>query len=76
MLYTGDDEPKKAWKALSNDEKKQYEIRVKKLQTAYMVEFEKFLKGLTKEQLTAFKNARQSFKDDSTTDEEGSDVRY
>lgn len=72
-LYTGNKNPKRAWKALSADERKKLHNKVTKLRKAYMMEFEKFLKGLNKEQLTAFKNARQNAKKANSGADEADD---
>ncbi|KAF2884838.1 hypothetical protein ILUMI_21315 [Ignelater luminosus] len=48
-----------AWKNLSKLEKKEYEAEVQKLKQKYIKEYEKFLKSLSKEQLTAFSQLKR-----------------
>jgi hypothetical protein len=58
-LYKGESDPVQAWKALNTEEKRKYEEELVKKKQAYIVEFEKFLKSLSKEELEAFSRSRQ-----------------
>ncbi|XP_044257723.1 nucleolar transcription factor 1-like [Tribolium madens] len=58
-LYKGEDDPTQAWKLLSVEEKRKYEEELVKKKQAYIVEFEKFLKSLSKEELEEFSRSRQ-----------------
>lgn len=53
--YTGKKPAKQAWKLLSEQDRKKYANKVKKMKDKYITEFEIFLKSLTKEEMKAYK---------------------
>ncbi|XP_018571323.1 nucleolar transcription factor 1-A-like [Anoplophora glabripennis] len=74
-LYDGEEPALQAWKALTLEQKKVYEDELVKKKQAYIVDFENFLKSLTKEELEAFSNSRRKIKKEEPEDdddEEGS----
>lgn len=58
-MYKGEEDPIKAWKLLKSEEKRKYEEELVKKKQAYIIEFEKFLKSLSKEELEEFSKTRQ-----------------
>ncbi|KAJ8926901.1 hypothetical protein NQ314_020753 [Rhamnusium bicolor] len=72
-LYTGEEPAAQAWKALSSEQKRIYEDELVKKKQAYIVDFEKFLKSLTKEELEAFSNSRRKIKQEPEGEEEAED---
>ncbi|KAG5875219.1 Nucleolar transcription factor 1, partial [Gonioctena quinquepunctata] len=73
--YKGEEPAIKAWKALPQDERKQFEVELIKKKQMYIQEFEKFLKSMTKEELEEFSKARSKVKQEQqeNEDEESSD---
>lgn len=69
-LYDGGEPASQAWKALLPEQRKVYEDELVKKKQAYIVDFENFLKSLTKEELEAFSNSRRRTKKESEDDDD------
>ncbi|XP_056645983.1 nucleolar transcription factor 1-A-like [Diorhabda sublineata] len=77
-LYKGEGSASQAWKGLSTDEKKKYEDELVDKKRAYILDFEKFLKSMTKEELEKYSNSRkklnnQKHEEEDEEEEETSD---
>ncbi|CAG9855115.1 unnamed protein product [Phyllotreta striolata] len=72
-LYKGDESVAKAWKALSADERKNYEDELTQKKKAYILDFEKFLKSMTKEELESFSNSRKKQNQNVSQEDEDED---
>ncbi|KAK9888342.1 hypothetical protein WA026_000597 [Henosepilachna vigintioctopunctata] len=72
---------KKSWKKLPDEEKKEYEKKLVEIKRKYILEFEKFLNSLSKEELEQYSKTKQELKfssddfvdDDSTTSSQSED---
>lgn len=71
---------KKEWKKLSDEEKKIYEKKLVEIKREYILQFEKFLNSLSKEELEEFSKTKQELKfsedfvdDDDTTSSSSDD---
>nr|XP_023013556.1 nucleolar transcription factor 1-A-like [Leptinotarsa decemlineata] len=60
--YKGSEPAANVWKTLTPAEKKVYEAELVKKKQAYILDFEKFLKSMTKDELEAFSSARSKVK--------------
>lgn len=69
-VYTGEEPAAQAWKALSKEQKKEYEEQLIQKKKDYIRDFEKFLKSLSEEELEAFSKSRQRAKEENQNDEE------
>lgn len=72
-LYKGEGSASQAWKALSAEEKKKYEDELVDKKRAYILDFEKFLKSMTKEQLENYSNSRKKLNDQKHEEEDEED---
>lgn len=72
MHYNGSEPVHVAWKSVLQEEKKQLDETVLEIKHAYLKEYEKFLKSLTKRQLTAYSNYKK-LGTAKETDHSGSD---
>ncbi|XP_057656767.1 nucleolar transcription factor 1-A-like [Diorhabda carinulata] len=77
-LYKGEGSASQAWKELSAEEKKKYEDELVDKKRAYILDFEKFLKSMTKEELEKYSNSRkklnnQKHEEEDEEEEETSD---
>lgn len=69
-LYTGEEPVSQAWKALTKQQKKQYEEELIQKKKDYIRDFEKFLKSLSEEELEAFSKSRRRAKEEKVENEE------
>lgn len=69
-MYDGEEPASQTWKTLSPEQKKVYEDELVKKKQAYIVDFENFLKSLSKEELEAFSNSRRRIKKEPEDDDE------